>query len=127
MASKPPVLVKLAALLLVAIALRAAVGGGVMVWRFGAFWDAAFFVGVAACLALLALGVYRGRMHILGVAALATLAAHQLSSALSAHAGGSTDLARWFPMALGGIMAVTALLLAATPSVRRWFAAPEPN
>lgn len=122
--SPSPSLVKVAAVVLAIISLRAAIGGVRMAWRFGALWDAAFFLGVASCLLLLALGMFRGRIQTLAlsVAALFTIAARLMSDAVPILKYGFTDPVRWLPLTLGCTVGLTAFLLAMTPSVRRWFA-----
>ena len=123
MQSKSPALVKITAVLLGIISLRAAIGAFVMVWRFGALWDAAFFLGVAACLLIVALGIYRGRVDTLslGVAALATITARLMLDAVPILKYSVAEPVRWVPLGIACATGVTGLLLAATPSARRWF------
>ena len=110
------------------ISLRTAfgAGNGKMVWRFGALGDAAFLFGVAACLFLVAVGIYRGRVDglALGVAVLATIAARLMLDALPIIKYRLFE--PWAPLVIAVAVGITALLLPLVPNARRWLTEPAP-
>jgi hypothetical protein len=124
--TSPTLLVKVAAGLLAIVSLRAAAGAASMVSRFGALGDAAFFLGVAACLFLVAAGLYRGRVSglALGVAALLTVAARLMLDAVPIIQYRLFTPVKLLPLGIATLTLLTGLLLPMVPSARRWLGEP---
>jgi hypothetical protein len=115
------------AIVLGVVATGAVIQSVVMVTRFGALWDAAFLVGLAATLALVSLGLYRNRVDAewLGVATLGTIATYMLSEAAPIIKFEFTGPGKWLRLSIACALVIIAFLLAVTPGRRSPLASAE--